>query len=544
MRFLRPALLSLAFSLSLASSAVRAAELDLASATIADVQAAFAQGLTSEKLIQAYLARIEAYDQQGPKLNTVVTLNPKALAEARALDAERKAGKVRGPLHGIPVLLKDNVDTFDLPTTGGSQLLAGSIAPNDAFIVRKLRASGAIILAKVSLHEWAGGGGSVSGATDPETLRLGRVPNGFASITGQTRNPHDLTRGPAGSSSGTGSAIAASFAQFGIGTDTGGSVRNPSSANGIVGLKPTLGLLSRDGIIPLALSFDTAGPMARSVYDIAVSLNVMTGVDRADPATKPSKKHLLKDYTTALKPGALKGARIGVARAYMGFDADTDRVVEAALVTLRSLGAEIVDPVAFPDFVMQASHGLSNLVMPSEFKAQVTDYLKTTGPGFPKTFDEVVRLSNDPATKYRSPEKAFALTYTASVALDLDDPLFLAARDQGLALITAGVAAAFKKNRLDAIVYPTVPRPATLIEAGSAAAGAGSGTRIANQTRFPDLIVPAGMTKDGLPVTLSFLGLAWSEPQLLGYGHEFEQATKALRQPKFTPALPGDKLVY
>jgi amidase len=518
--------------------------LDISTATIADLQSAMKKGtLTSEKITETYLARIAAYDKQGPALNTVITPNPNALTEAKALDAERKAGKVRGPLHGIPIVLKDNFDTFDLPTTGGSQLLAGSIPPDDAFVVKKLRDAGAIILAKVNLSEWAGGGGSVGGAKDPEVLKKGAVPNGSSSMGGQTLNPHDLTRGPAGSSGGTGAAIAAAFAQFGLGTDTGGSVRGPSTANGIAGLKPTLGLLSRDGIIPLALTFDTAGPMARSVYDVAVALGAMTGVDSADDATKASAGKFETDYTKFLKVGALKGARIGVARDFTGKDPETDRVFDAAVATLTKLGATVVD-VKYPDYILQAKQPLSSLIMSSEFKAQVTDYLKTTKPGFPKTFDEVVALSNDPKTNYRAPEKAFALKYTASVALSLNDPVYLAAKNQGLPMIKSAIVAVFAKHKLDAIVYPTSPRPATLIKPLTPAptGGADSPTSFANQTGFPDLIVPAGMTKDGLPVAISFFGQAFTEAKLLGYGFDFEQATKARVLPKHTPLLPADSL--
>jgi amidase len=524
---------------------LRAAELNLATATIADLNAAFSDGsLTSEKLTATYLARIDAYDKKGPTLNTVITLNPKALDQAKALDAERKAGKIRGPLHGIPIVLKDNFDTFDLPTTGGSQLLAGSLPPDDAFVVKKLRDAGAIILAKANLSEWAGGGGSVSGAKDPAILKAGAVPNGSSSIGGQTLNPHDLARGPAGSSGGTGSAISAVFAQFGLGSDTGGSIRGPSSVNGIVGLKPTHGLLSRDGIIPLALTFDTGGPMARSVYDIAVSLNVMTGVDPADDATQKSAGKIASDYTAFLKTGSLKGVRIGIARDFTGKNAGTDRVFNEAVATLTKLGATVVD-VKFPDFLLQSRLDISSTIMASEFKAQITDYLKTTGPKYPKTFDDVVRLSNDPKTGYNAPTKAFALKYTASVALDLDDPIYLAAKNEGLAMITAGVNALFAAHRLDAIVYPTGTSPAGLIKPTGTPSPRGatdSATNIANQTGFPDLIVPAGMTENGLPVTISFFGPAFSEPKLLGYGYDFEQATKAIKLPKNTPVLPSDKL--
>ena len=527
---------------------LRAAELHLTSATVADLQSAMSKGtLSSEKLTQTYLARIAAYDQAGPAINSVITLNPKALEVAKALDAERKAGKVRGPLHGIPIVLKDNIDTFDLPTTGGSQLLAGSIPPDDADVTKKLRDAGCVIVAKVNLSEWAGSGGSIgsgSGA-DPETVKAGAVPNGFSSMGGQTKNPHDLTRGPSGSSGGTGAAIAASFAQFGLGSDTGGSVRGPSSANGIVGLKPTHGLMSRDGIIPLALSFDTAGPMARSVYDVAVSLGVMTGIDPADAATKKSAGKFSTDYTQFLKVGALKGARIGIARDFMGKDAGTDQVVEAAIAKLKSLGAVVIDDVRYAPYLIAAKQPIYNTLVAAEFKAQVTDYLKTTKPGFPKSFDEVVALSNDPKTNYRSPGKAFGLKYNSTRSLDLTDPQYLAIKNEQLAAVTAGINAVFTKHKLDAILYPTSPRPATPITPPNPplpGGGADSPTSFANQTGYPDLIIPAGMTAEGLPVTISFFGPAWSEAKLLGYGFDFEQATKARVLPKTTPKLLTDSL--
>lgn len=539
--------LALALAMSCFASA-DAATLNLESATIADLQAAFNSGkTTSEQVVRAYLKRIQAYDKQGPAINAVITLNPKALEQASALDAERKAGKVRGPLHGVPIVLKDNYDTYDLPTTAGSQLLEGSIPPADAYVVKKLRDAGAVILAKVNLSEFAGSGGSVSGATDPAVLKAGAVPNGFSSMGLQTHNPHDLTRGPAGSSGGTGAAIAASFAQFGLGSDTGGSVRGPSSANGIVGLKPTLGLLSRHGIVPLALSFDTGGPMARSVYDIAASLSAMTGVDPADPATKQSKGRFEKDYTRFLKTGSLKGARIGIARDFMGKDAGTDAVVEQSIATLKALGAIVIDPIKYPDYLLEAKQPIYNLLVSTEFKAQITDYLKTTAPKYPKSFDEIVARANDPNAGYRSPEKAYALKYTASLALDLKDPQYLALKTHQLEAVKSGIDALFAKYRLDAIVYPTSPRPATLIipdKPAAPVAGTDSPTSFANETGYPDLIVPAGMTPEGLPVTISFFGPAFSEAKLLAYGYDFEHATKAIRQPKYTPALPTDTIPY
>lgn len=529
------------------TAAAHAGTVDLTDATIADLDAAFAKGtLTSEKLVKMYLKRIDAYDKKGPGINAVITLNPKAVEEAKALDKERKTKGPRSPIHGVPILLKDNFDTFDLPTTAGSQLLAGSIPPDDAYVVKKLRDAGAVILAKVNLSEFAGSGGSVSGATEVDVLKAGAVPNGFSSMGLQTHNPHDLTRGPSGSSGGTGAGIAASFAQFGLGTDTGGSVRGPSSANGIVGLKPTVGLMSRNGIVPLALSFDTGGPMGRSVHDVAVALGLMTGVDPGDSATATSAGKFETDYTKYLKTGSLKGARIGIARDFMGKDAEVDRVVESSIETLKKLGATVVD-VKYPDYLIQAKQPIYNLLVSSEFKAQITDYLQTTKPGYPKSFDEIVARANDPATGYKSPEKAYALKYTASLALDLKDPVYLALKQQQLAAVKSSILALFSKYQVDAIVYPTSPRPATLIvpnEPPKPTAGTDSPTSFANETGFPDLIVPAGVTKDGLPVTISFFGRAFEEPKLIGYGYDFEQATHALVHPKSTPALSGDTIKF
>ncbi|MBA0089249.1 MAG: glutamyl-tRNA amidotransferase, partial [Acidobacteria bacterium Pan2503] len=328
-------------------------------------------------------------------------------------------------------------------------------------------------------------GGSVSAATDPAIIKAGSVPNGSSSAGGQTKNPHELLHGPSGSSGGTGASVAAAFAQFGLGTDTGGSVRGPSSVNGIVGLKPTHGLLSRAGIVPLALSFDTGGPMARSVYDVAVALGVMTGVDPADDATNKSAGRFERDYTKYLKTGALKGARIGIARDFMGKDAGTDEVVETAIVTLKKLGAVVIDPIKYPDYILQSKQALYNIVTYAEFKAQIADYLKTSEPQYPKTLDEIVARANDPKTGYRSPEKAVALKYTASVALDLSDPSYIAAKNEALVSTKAAVMALFAKYQLDAIVYPTSPRPAQYIKPDGLPAPTDSPTNLANESGFP-----------------------------------------------------------
>ena len=309
---------------------------DVTSANIEELNRAFDAGtLTSELLVGLYLARIEAYDEAGPNLNAVITLNPRASERARALDAERRSNGPRSPLHGIPIVLKDNIDTADLPTTAGSNLLAGSIPADDAFLVRKLREAGAIVLAKLNMSEFASGGA-------------------INSLGGPTRNPHDLVRSPAGSSGGTGASIAAAFAQVGLGTDTGGSIRGPSTANGIVGLKPTHGLIGRDGIIPLALSFDTVGPMARHVYDVAAALGVMTGIDPGDDATLKSEGRFETDYTQYLDADALNGARFGIARDFLGQDADVDWVIEASLEVIRDAGATVVD-VHLPEWLLRAS---------------------------------------------------------------------------------------------------------------------------------------------------------------------------------------------
>jgi len=513
-----------------AATAVHSAPVPLESATIADINAAFKAGtLTSEQLVKMYLARIEAYDDHGPKINAVIALNPKALEIARALDAERKAKGPRGPLHGIPVVLKDNFDTYDVATTGGSIMLEGSIPPNDAFVVKKLRDAGAIILAKLNLSEFASGGA-------------------HSSLGGQTLNPHDLTRTPSGSSGGTGAAIAAAYAPLGMGTDTGGSIRGPSTSNGIVGLKPTHGLLSRDGIIPLSLTFDTGGPMTRSVYDIAVSLGVMTGVDSADAATQKSKGKFQTDYTKFLKSDALKGARIGIARDFLGADADVDWVVEAALDTMRQAGATIVD-VRYPKWLLDGKAEFYSAVRYPEFAAQIADYLATLGPQYPKNINDLIARSNK-VTSLRPDgagpnEGRWALFKREAASGKLDDYRYLSVHDHALPMIRMVVDGILTGEKLDAIVYPTSPRRPAQIAAEATAGAAGataSATNIANLTGFPDLIVPAGFTSDDLPVGLSFFGTAFSEPKLLALGYSFEQLTHARRLPVNTPVLSGETI--
>jgi amidase len=525
----RPGLFLLAL-LSAGSPVAPAATFNLTSASIADINAAFSAGaLTSEKLTTLYLARIATYE---PKLHAVITLNPHALDDARALDLERKTKGPRSPLHGVPVVLKDNYDTFDLPTTGGFFGLKDSIPPQDATVVAKLRAAGAVILAKVNLSEFASGGA-------------------MSSLGGQSHNPHALDYSPAGSSGGTGVAIAAVYAPLGYGTDTGGSIRGPSTSNGIVGLKPTHGLTSRAGVIPLALAFDTTGPMTRSVADIAVSLNFTTGVDPRDAATKKNEGHAVVDYTQFLDAGALKGARIGVARDFFGQDAEVDAVIESALSAMRAAGATLVD-VKYPEVLHKIRGDLYNAIRRPEFKWQIQDYLATLKPGFPKTHAELLALSEKVTAPtpegYHQNLGRLALYRQEAKAPPLTDPTYLAALNHGLPFVRETLSAVIASNKLDAIVYPTSPRRPQRIDATPAAEAAASTavspTNFANLSGFPDLIIPAGFTTNGLPVGISFFGPAFSEPKLLALGYAYEQATKSLRLPVNTPALPGESFTY
>ena len=520
------ALWTLALGVSLAVGTPAAGQIPLSEATIEDLGRAFASGaLTSERLVETYLARIEAYDQVGPRLNAVIHLNPDALETARALDAERRERGPRSPLHGIPVVLKDNVDTGDMPTTAGSVLLAGSIPPDDAFLVRRLRDAGAIILAKVNMSEFA------SGVT-------------MGSISGPMRNPHDPERTPSGSSGGTGVAIAASYAQLGIGTDTGGSVRGPSASNGIVGLKPTQGLVSRDGIVPLSLTFDVAGPMARHVYDVAAMLDVIAGTDPADPATASADARRAADYTDALDADALAGARIGIARDFMGQDEEVDWIVESALRAMRAAGATVVD-VRYPRWFLDVKGDWYTTIRWPDFRAQIPDYLATLAPGYPKTLAEMIERAREIVSL--TPEGArpnptrWTLFEQEEASGDRDAAAYVGMRDHGLPLARGIVEGILEEHDLDAIVYPTSPTRPGLV-AGGGGGGGPSATNIANLTGFPDLIVPAGFTSDRLPVAISFFGPAFSEPTLLGLGYAFEQATRARRDPVHAPALPGDRI--
>ncbi len=524
-----------ALAASLLAATTHARTFILETASIPDIQEAVASGaLTYEKLITLYLARIEAYDQKGPKLNTVITLNPNALTEAKALDTERKAKGPRGPLHGIPVLVKDNYDTFDLPTTGGTFLLDGSIPYKDAPMIKSLRDAGAIMLAKVNMDEFAHGG------------------IGFSSRGGQTLNPHDPRRHPAGSSGATGAGLAAWFAPLGLGSDTGGSIRGPSSANGVVGLKPTNGLLSRTGIMPCILTFDTGGPMARTVYDLALSLGFMTGIDPADPLTSRSAGLFYKDYTQFLKKDALKGVRLGVIRDYARTDPEVDKVFESALAELKAQGAILVDPVHFPAIALQNRAAVMEPIRFSEVRENYAAYLGTLRPGFPKTQAELAARGlalTAPTGKFLPHPSVFTRFKRMSEGPPITSLTYTSAKNHGMIAVRDAVLGLMEDKQLDALVYPTRSRQPELIDPKTPEivdrVGPPSLTSIANVTQFPDVIVPAGLTADNkMPVTISFFGPAFSEPKLLGYAYAYEQATKHLVAPSTTPALPGETFTY
>ena len=494
-----------------AESKVKAFHLD--EATIGDVHAAYRSGaLTATQLVQAYLQRIQAYDQAGPKLNVVIYLNPQALEEAAALDEHlRKTGKFIGPLHGIPVLLKDNVNTKDMPTTGGSLSLAGYTPAMDATITQRLRNAGAIILAKVNLHEFAIWGETVS------------------SIRGQSLNPYDLTRTPGGSSGGTGAGLAANFAIAGIGTDTINSVRSPASANNIVGIRPTLGLVSRAGVIPYSFTQDAAGPLARTVTDAAVMLNVLVGYDPNDPATAWSVRNIENDYTKFLKIDGVKGKRIGVLRSFFG-NAPTNEEVTAvanrAIEDLRKSGTTVVELNA-PDLDSgKMSSDIS--VHLYEFKPAINAYL-VAGNAPVKSLEEIIASGKFHPNIGDNIKKA--------QSLEMDDSYRL--RLQKRSELQQRVMKIMADNRLDAIVFPhqkrlVVPIGETQVERNGA---------LGSVTGFPSIVVPGGFSSPtptaplGVPVGIEFLGRPWSESVLIEIGYGYEQATRHRRPPPTTPPL-------
>lgn len=480
-------------------------------ATITELQAAMSAGrLRSVDLIDAYIARINAYDHAGPALNAVIRLNPNARAEAAALDAERKSGKVRGPLHGIPVILKDNYGTRDLITSAGTIALAGMRTPTDAFQVRKLREAGAVILGKSNMHELASGITSIS------------------SIGGQTCNPYDPDRNPGGSSGGSGAAVAASFAAVAWGSDTCGSIRIPSAVHNLFGLRPTKGLTSIAGIVPLAHTQDVAGPLARTVMDLAIALDATVGADPADTATRILDGRPVPHFVSALDTASLRGARIGVFTEYFGTEADDQegtRIVRAALDKMKARGATIVDVVipGLDSIVSQAS------VINFEFKYDLIDYLATIPNAPVKSLAEALDAGlyhvalEQPLRQREANGTRDNEAYRAALARRV------VARDRVVAFLDS--------SKLDAIVYPTVRRKAAFI--GEPQRGANC--QLSAVTGLPALSIPAGFTIDGLPIALELLGRPLADSRLVSLAYDYEQSSHPRRAPSTTPPLVGGR---
>ena len=492
----------------------------------AELQAAMQSGkLTSKQLVMAYLARIREIDKSGPRINSIIELNPDAIAIATALDKERKTGRTRGPLHGVPVLIKDNIATADkMQTTAGSLALVGIKPPRDAFLVTKLREAGAVILGKTNLSEWA-------------NLRSTRSTSGWSARGGLTKNPYALDRNTSGSSSGSGAAIAASLATLGVGTETDGSIISPASTNGLVGIKPTLGLISRNGIIPIAHSQDTAGPMTRNVTDAVLLLTALTGVDARDAATQESagKSH---DYTRFLDAEGLKGARIGVVRSNFGGRNDlVSTVIEAALKVLAAKGAILIDPVEVPNI---AKYGQTELeVLYYEIKADMETYLAEFAPGSSiRTLQDIVDFNIRNASR-EMPFFGQEHFLKAVAKGGLDSKEYKDALENNHRYSRAeGIDKVLKEHNLDALVAPS-NGPAWLTDFIKGDAGGGGFSGPAAVAGYPHITVPAGFVH-GLPAAISFVGTAWSEPTLIRLAYSFEQATRHRRAPAFLKSVNLD----
>jgi amidase len=491
-------------------------------ATTADLQAAMKSGRESAvSLAKKYLERIEQLDRQGPTLRAVLETNPDALAIARELDRERKAKGPRGPLHGIPVLLKDNIDTHDrMMTTAGSLALMGSIAPRDSFVAEKLRAAGAVILGKANLSEWA-------------NFRGERSSSGWSARGGQANNPYALDRNPSGSSSGSAIAVSANLCAVAVGTETDGSIIAPSTQCGVVGFKPTVGLISRAGIIPISKSQDTAGPIARSVTDAAILLGALTGVDPRDDATESSRDKAHTDYTSFLDANGLRGAKLGVGRRFYRSGAITAKLMEGVLDQLKSLGATLVD---FNDDIGRGSAGEWE-VLQYEFKDGINAYLAGLGPKSPmRTLEDLIRFNEENKDR-EMPFFGQETFLKAQAKGPLTDQAYLdaVARCRRLAR-DEGIDAVLDKYQLDAIVGPSGgPAGPTDHIYGDRESGGGSSGPAA-LAGYPNITVPAGQHM-GMPVGLSFFGRAYSEPVLLKFAFAFEQRAKARRAPKFFPTI-------
>jgi amidase len=485
---------------------------DVVEKTIPELQEALtARAVTSRQLVAAYLARIAAYDQQGPAINAMVAINPKALEIADELDKERAAGRVRGPLHGIPILVKDNYETADMPTTGGSIALAGFNTGHDAFQVQKLRDAGAIIIGKTNLHELARGITTIS------------------SISGQTKNPYDVRRNPGGSSGGTGAAIAANFGAAGMGSDTCGSIRIPSANNNLFGLRSTMGLASRQGIIPLAHTQDVGGPLARSVVDLALILDATVGPDPGDESTRAGDGHRVASFRERLKPEALTGLRIGVVKNLFGDapeDAEVSEIVRKALDVMRSRGA-VVTEMTIPslDATLQGSS-----VIGMEFKFDFMDYLAKYPSAPVHSLTEIVDRGEYSAALEPAFRQSAAIESRTSEAYQAA----LRKRDAVRELLLAAMTV----QQVDVLAYPVLTRKPALI---SETVRGRNNCQASAHSGLPAMAMPAGFTADGLPVGLELLGAAWSDAQLVSIAYAYEQAARPRRLPTSTPPLVEGK---
>jgi amidase len=491
--------------------------------TIADLQDAMKSGKhTARSIAERYLERISQIDKQGPAINSVIELNPDAVAIAEALDKERKDKGARGPLHGIPVLIKDNIDTADkMMTTAGSLAMLGSRPSKDSAVAQKLRDAGAVILGKTNLSEWA-------------NIRSSHSTSGWSARGGQTKNPYALDRNPCGSSSGSGAAVSANLCAAAIGTETDGSIVCPSTSNGLVGIKTTVGLVSRTGIIPISHSQDGAGPMCRTVRDAAMLLGALTGIDDQDAATSDSREHSYTDYTQFLKADGLRGARIGVVRKTFGFNEDVDKIMEEALEALKKQGALLVDPAPIET---AGKFGDSEFtVLLYELKADLNAYLARLGPNAPvKTLKDIIDFNESNREKempyfgqdtfLKAEEKGPLTTQEYIDAL---------AKNRQLAR-KEGIDATMDKNNLDALVGPT-GGPAWLTDHINGDSFGGGSSSTAAVAGYPNITVPAGFVH-GLPVGISFFGRAWSEPALIRLAYAFEQATRVRKPPRFLPTV-------
>ena len=497
---------------------------ELDEVTVNELQRSMESGeRTARSIAELYIGRIEAMDREGPELRSMIEINPDALEIADELDEERRSSGPRGPLHGIPIALKDNIDTHDgMTTTAGSLALEGSIPAQDSFVAQKLREAGALLLAKANLSEWA-------------YFRGERATSGWSARGGQCRNPYALDRNPCGSSSGSGAASSGNLVALTVGTETGGSIMCPSSSNGVVGIKPTVGLWSRSGIIPISHSQDTAGPMTRTLRDAAIMLGAVTGVDPRDEATSRSAGNAQTDYTQFLDPGGLQGARIGVARSFTGFDPRVITLFDDAIDAIRTAGAAVVDPANLPTAAWDDE--LPLLVLEYEFKTDLNAYLASLGPDAPvKSLAEIIDFNeqnSDLEMPYFGQERMHASEARGPLT---DEAYVRAVRAIQRGNREDGIDALMDEHNLDAIIAPTrdLPWPTDHIKGDRLDGGSSAGP--AAIAGYPDITVPMGFVQ-GLPAGISFFGRAWSEPTLLRIAYAYEQATNHRRAPTFAETL-------